>query len=553
MDQALKILVGIGYILLTLFFPTSLVGAVTPGHVGFFFLSQVKTDDDFEILDDFHYHLKEIQPWLVKKGISFSYHSLAPITLNPEEGKTITIQKKDLAGEIGLILLKKEGAPKIVYGVQTDVDIMMTVSDFFDIHIKESANRTATVGNSLAQKYRAETSETELIQLLRDSATPVLIYIISGAASFDNRLEAVMAQLKSDYQDSIRIDKVDPGRDYKILNPWRRFEIDDVPTVILFSGGREQARLVGEDEVTRIEIDRMLRKSGAPVPVAKIRCHNLYIGVLEQRKSNWPREPSKDDRYEHRVRILFAKSDRGWESVLDCPDWQANYPQKVEWTVAFDGRDFGKLESEDDPDSAAYAQFFARDKVHKPNAKYKIPEVGKPTTAFSGWLDEAYLRPLVVVSAKNYKDPQKWKPFKPSQSEISRIIPLYREAAGKVMRCQEGSDKMIPFDYTDADLNAFKSYRAVTGEFLISIGFRPEQMKCGGGPAGNPEWQHWFYLSAGNEVTHIGDRMRLVDAGDYDNDGSSEVMFWTELYNRDGYILFFDGFAKYSDYLWSYH
>ena len=72
MDQALKILVGIGYILLTLFFPISLVGAVTPGHVGFFFLSQVKTDDDFEILDDFQYHFKEIQSWLVKKGISFS-------------------------------------------------------------------------------------------------------------------------------------------------------------------------------------------------------------------------------------------------------------------------------------------------------------------------------------------------------------------------------------------------------------------------------------------------------------------------------------------------
>jgi hypothetical protein len=549
----MKIFFRILVILIFFIAASSLAGQQTIGHAGFFFVSPVRTPENSELHDDFQYHYKQIIPWLIKNGLSFSYHATAPITLNLDDEKTITVQKEDLKEELGFILAKRDGPARILYGVHTDVDILMAVKDFFDISAVNQEAKAGAGEKLVAQKVAAEMPETNLIQLIRNSSIPVLIYIISGEASLDKRLEATLRQLKSDYKNNIRMAEIDPEKDYEILNPWRRFEIDDVPTVILFSGGKEQARLVGEDDVTRNEIYRMLRKAGVAASLPQIRCHNLYIGVLEQRKSNWPREPSKDDRYEHRVRILFAKSDSGWESVLDCPDWQANYPQKVEWTVAFDGRDFGKLESEDVPDSAKYANFYARDKIHKPNSKYKIPKVGKPTTEFSGWIDEAYLRPLVLVSDKNYKDPQKWKPFKPSQSEISRIIPVYREFAGRVMRCQEGSHKMIPFNYTDEDLNAFKSYRAVTGDALISVGFRLEQTKCGGGSPDDPQWQHWFYLSPEKEVAHIGDRMRLVDAGDYDSDGVSEVIFWTERYNRDGYVLFYKGFAKNTDYLWSYH
>lgn len=45
----------------------------------------------------------------------------------------------------------------------------------------------------------------------------------------------------------------------------------------------------------------------------------------------------------------------------------------------------------------------------------------------------------------------------------------------------------------------------------------------------------------------------LVDAGDYDGDGKSEILFWFERYNRDGYVLFYDKCSKFDEFTWPYH
>jgi len=47
--------------------------------------------------------------------------------------------------------------------------------------------------------------------------------------------------------------------------------------------------------------------------------------------------------------------------------------------------------------------------------------------------------------------------------------------------------------------------------------------------------------------------MRLVDAGDYDNDGTSEVVFWESDYNKGGYILFYNHFTAKEEFSWHYH
>jgi hypothetical protein len=51
----------------------------------------------------------------------------------------------------------------------------------------------------------------------------------------------------------------------------------------------------------------------------------------------------------------------------------------------------------------------------------------------------------------------------------------------------------------------------------------------------------------------LGAGMWLVDAGDYDNDGKSEVLFSIDQYNRGGYILFYDDFKKQAVFEFSYH
>ena len=47
--------------------------------------------------------------------------------------------------------------------------------------------------------------------------------------------------------------------------------------------------------------------------------------------------------------------------------------------------------------------------------------------------------------------------------------------------------------------------------------------------------------------------MWLVDAGDYDNDGKSEVLFSIAGYDRGGYELFYDDFQKHASFEFGYH
>lgn len=47
--------------------------------------------------------------------------------------------------------------------------------------------------------------------------------------------------------------------------------------------------------------------------------------------------------------------------------------------------------------------------------------------------------------------------------------------------------------------------------------------------------------------------MWLVDAGDYDNDGRSELVFSIDRYNEGGYELYYNDFKKHSTFRFGYH
>jgi len=47
--------------------------------------------------------------------------------------------------------------------------------------------------------------------------------------------------------------------------------------------------------------------------------------------------------------------------------------------------------------------------------------------------------------------------------------------------------------------------------------------------------------------------MWLVDAGDYDSDGKSELVFSIDGYNRGGYKLFYDDFSRFATFEFGYH
>jgi hypothetical protein len=59
--------------------------------------------------------------------------------------------------------------------------------------------------------------------------------------------------------------------------------------------------------------------------------------------------------------------------------------------------------------------------------------------------------------------------------------------------------------------------------------------------------------SPAQEIKFLDKAMWLVDAGDYDNDGVSELVFSVDDYDRGGYKLFCDHFKKEAVFEFSYH
>jgi hypothetical protein len=50
-----------------------------------------------------------------------------------------------------------------------------------------------------------------------------------------------------------------------------------------------------------------------------------------------------------------------------------------------------------------------------------------------------------------------------------------------------------------------------------------------------------------------GNELLLIDAGDYDGNGRSELVFRKSSYDYDGYVIYFDDFAKSAEFGWTYH
>ena len=63
----------------------------------------------------------------------------------------------------------------------------------------------------------------------------------------------------------------------------------------------------------------------------------------------------------------------------------------------------------------------------------------------------------------------------------------------------------------------------------------------------------WYVVNPAGEPRFLGANMWLVDAGDYDNSGSSEVLFLIDGYNMGGYRLFYGNFTRSAEFLFSYH
>jgi hypothetical protein len=126
----------------------------------------------------------------------------------------------------------------------------------------------------------------------------------------------------------------------------------------------------------------------------------------------------------------------------------------------------------------------------------------------------------------------------------------FRKKFPKASNCTNVEAEPKPWSYGDRDIKLIKTYSNQKGWLLVLA--KLNDYRCDGmieGPFGD----QWFTISPTKNVRFLDSDMWLVDAGDYDNDGKSEVLFAIAGDNRGGYRLFYDDFKKQAVFEYSYH
>jgi hypothetical protein len=275
------------------------------------------------------------------------------------------------------------------------------------------------------------------------------------------------------------------------------------------------------------------------------------VGVLEDIAGDWM------GKSEYRaVRLVFEKNGADWKPFPLEAGVQTKleslaqvYPKGMRLTIAFDGKSLGTVSTKPLDSFGFFGDVEAENIV----VSKGVPTVGKKSMDYAGFPSEPVYRPLVAVSKPYFSDPDGWKRSSPSAEKIALARKQFKNKFPKVENCRNYTEN-IPrsWHYRDEDIVVNKAYSSKNGSLLIELSLTG--YACDGPlEDGEPFDSQWYFIDPAGSVKFIGSGMQLVDAGDYDNDGESEVIFAIDAYNAGGYRLFYQEFQKSAEYMFHYH
>jgi len=278
---------------------------------------------------------------------------------------------------------------------------------------------------------------------------------------------------------------------------------------------------------------------------------DVILGVLEDHAGIYSGDP-----YFRVVRAVFQKHGNEWRSFPnDCTNTQClksltkSYPRKVSWTIAFDGKDLGRMEARTPEDFRLYA-LVGMEEITTPEP---VPTVGKRAREYGGFTDDPVYRPLAAVSQPNFKDPESWRPSRLSQEQLNAVRKEIRDKLPRASNCRDPHENKLKSKQPIVkEIKVVSTYSSKEGWSLVQLGLRGYYCDGIADDSGLFIGQ-WYLIEPSGKMRFLGSGMSLVDAGDYDGDGKSEVLFAVDGYDLCGYRLFYRDFSRSAEFLFSYH
>jgi len=295
---------------------------------------------------------------------------------------------------------------------------------------------------------------------------------------------------------------------------------------------------------------RFLLLLAVTIPLVRASAQNTILGILEENRGHSFGDPNY-----RTVRVVFEKKGNEWQAFRSACDDQAclkaatsSYPSEVKWTIAFDGKNVGEVVSRTPSDFLWYSDIGQQ----VITSKNPVPMVGTRSPEFGGFTGATVYRPLVANSKQYFADPDRWEPFVLSAEFTTLLQQAFRKRFPKLCRVSRSDQsKLEQFHYRNEEVKAVKAYTSVSGSLVARLHL--EAVDCQDTEAGFDIDDPWFFVDTKKTVTYLGSGMWLVDAGDYDNDGKSELIFSINRENEGGYEIWYDNFEKHATFKFNYH
>jgi hypothetical protein len=274
---------------------------------------------------------------------------------------------------------------------------------------------------------------------------------------------------------------------------------------------------------------------------------SVILGVLEDVPPVYV-----DDTNKPAVRVLFQFDGGKWIAFpSDCSDQDClrrivvQYPAKVRWSIGLNGRQLAKLSTR----VPQWFDFYSHVGLQDIDEPSQVPKIGSRSVEFGGFTGEAVYHPLVANSEPFFSDPDHWRGSPvPANIQIA-LHHAFRRANPKLCkRDQTDETKSVPFGYTDAQVRISKALKSKSGVWIAELHLDNASACDDVVQFDEP----WFVVRSDGSTKYIGEGMWLVDVGDFNNDGRSEILFSIGRYNRGGYELFYDQFAKHVSFEFSF-
>jgi hypothetical protein len=122
-----------------LFASPSTANTGNSGHVAFYVFDSDDTSYDVEGFHDFVYFYGNLESWLKKNSLSYSFHETKEIVITTALGRKVSFTGENFEGrnDIGTIIIRPDGNYKMIRGVYTDVDLADEITSYLGQNIKK--------------------------------------------------------------------------------------------------------------------------------------------------------------------------------------------------------------------------------------------------------------------------------------------------------------------------------------------------------------------------------------------------------------------------------